>query len=93
MQIVKTAKGEDKLKDARFTFANAARGPNQTGFETHDPDLLKVFELIFTEKLDDSKDIPEPAWLTYLKRNGNGTLEDRTLPTMKLLPVASAAAK
>lgn len=63
-------KERDERDDALFTFANAARGPHQLGYSTHDPDLVTTFRLIFEEKWDAAgKQTPEP-WLEFLKLFG-----------------------
>jgi hypothetical protein len=61
------AKGKKSRADARFTFANAARGPHQLGFKTRDRDLLEVFRVMFDEKWKEAEK-NNPPWLDYLKR-------------------------
>ncbi len=54
--------------NAQFTFGSAARGPNQLGYTTHDPDLLNTFRDTFDEKFKDVERRGKPPWLMVLER-------------------------
>jgi hypothetical protein len=60
--------GSDK---ALFTFAHAARGKGQCGFQTRDTDLLKAFRAIFNSKWKRAEDLKkegkEPNWISILR--------------------------
>jgi hypothetical protein len=58
----------DITDDALFTFSNAARGPGQLGYSTHDPDLLNTFRAMFEEKWNEADPQKnELPWLKFLQ--------------------------